>query len=278
MSDARRVPDLVLEQYALGELRAAERERVDAALDGDPALRERLEALRRSDAEILAERPPALVAEAIRAALGAGERQPSVGRPSVGGPAADGPSARRRLAAFPLGPVLAAAAAVLVLVGVLAFRGSLFPSADITRMKGGEAALLVYRSTGSGVEELGEGAAARAGDLLQLRYAPGAARYGAVFSIDGRGSVTFHLPAGYQGGAAESPALQPGGQALESAYELDDAPAFERFYLVTALSPFDLASLREAALALARSGADAPRLGEGLSWSAVTIRKKERSR
>ena len=52
------VPDLLLERYALGELPSAERARLARRLETDPALRARLEALRASDAALLAKLPP----------------------------------------------------------------------------------------------------------------------------------------------------------------------------------------------------------------------------
>jgi hypothetical protein len=265
MSEGRRVPDLVLEQYALGELPPSERSSLESALEEDPRLRERLEALRRSDEAILAAQPPAQVAASIRRRALALE------------PRGSERAAPRRLPYF----AISAAAVALLLVGVVAIKGSLFPSAgDITRLKGGTALLSVFRRTSLGAEELREGSPAQAGDLLQIRYAAEGSRYGALFSIDGRGAVSFHLPPGYRGGAAAAPALDPRGAALGSAYELDDAPLFERFYMVSSPSAFDLGAVWAVALELAAKGRDAvgPRSTKDLSWSELTIIKKEASR
>ena len=61
--------------------------------------------------------------------------------------------------------------------------------------------------------------------VLQLSYAAGEAKYGVIFSVDGRGTLTWHVPAGYAGGARAAPPLDPQGPVvLPSAYELDDAP------------------------------------------------------
>lgn len=261
MRDGTRLPDLILEQFALGELPEAERSRVQAAIEEDPSLRERLEEIRRSDEAILADYPPAEAAADIRRR--ALEPVPPRGL-------------RGRRSFMPV--FMASAAALgLVFIGAFAFRGILFPSKDdMTRPKGGTASLSVYRKTQVGVEELRERASARAGDLLQLRYGAGSASYGAVFSIDGRGELTFHLPAGYRGEAAAAPELDPKGAALSSAYELDDAPAFERFYFVSSAEPFDMAQLWGAATELAgkKSETGEPRLGSGLSFSTLTILKE----
>ena len=61
--------------------------------------------------------------------------------------------------------------------------------------------------------------------------------------------MTLHWPETTDGTAA---ALQAAGEVrLPSAYELDDAPAFERFFLVRAATPFSVATAVEAARALA---------------------------
>jgi hypothetical protein len=65
-----------------------------------------------------------------------------------------------------------------------------------------------------------------------------------IVSIDGRGVLTRHLPA--HGGQAVP--LDPGPATLPESYELDDAPAFERFYLVTADAPFPVETVVEAVM------------------------------
>ena len=77
-ADEERLPDLVLEQYALGELPASERSSVDARLASDSSLRRRLEELRRSNEDILSQSPSAEIAAAIR-------RRMLVGAASAGG-------------------------------------------------------------------------------------------------------------------------------------------------------------------------------------------------
>jgi hypothetical protein len=105
-------------------------------------------------------------------------------------------------------------------------------------------------------ERLSDGARAARGDLLQLAYAAGHdGRYGVLLSIDGAGRVTQHLP---EPGAHAAAALRtPDEINLPSAYELDDAPGFERFLLVTATQPFPVASALDAAHSLAGQGASA---------------------
>ena len=105
-------------------------------------------------------------------------------------------------------------------------------------------------------ERLSDGARATRGDLLQLAYAAGRdGRYGVLLSIDGAGRVTQHLP---EPGASAAAALRaPNEIHLPSAYELDDAPGFERFLFITATQPFPVTAALDAARALARQGQSA---------------------
>ncbi len=43
---------------------------------------------------------------------------------------------------------------------------------------------------------------------------PGDARYGVIFSVDGRGTLTWHVPAGYGGGPLAAPPLDPKGPVV----------------------------------------------------------------
>jgi hypothetical protein len=240
------ISDLMLEQYNLGELPAAQRRIVQEELDRDEILRGRLAAIRRSDEEIRAaypaERVVPLVRERARAERPAGGRRP------------------RKLPT--LAWAIPAAAAVLILLSLpLVLR-----TPDDTRLKGVAPHLLVFRKTTAGAEELRPGSVARRGDVLQLSYAAGDAKYGVIFSVDGRGTITWHVPVGYAGGARSAPPLDPKGPVvLPSAYELDDAPGFERFFLVYASAPFDVSEVERVARALApRTGGSGTSGGLGV--------------
>jgi hypothetical protein len=226
-----RVSDLSLEQHRLGELDAAAAAAMKERIGRDPVLRERLEDLERSDAEILAVHPPAEMAAAIRGRL----------------------AAERRLKPIRLvNLVLPAAAAALLALTLFAARDRLLAGTGDTRLKGLATSLSAWRKAGEGAERLASGASARTGDLVQLSYLAGDARYGVILSIDGRGVVTFHLPEGWEGGQGRSPALDRTGEiTLASAYELDDAPSFERFFLVYGSESFAVSAAADAARRLA---------------------------
>ncbi|HEX6739492.1 MAG TPA: ActD-like protein [Vicinamibacteria bacterium] len=213
-------PDWQLERYRLGELPAAEAGAVRRWLaleSGRPEAHARLLALERDDARILDAYPARQVAAEVRARLARSRPRGAGLRPGL-----------RAVPALAMGAVLAACLAALV--------PSTRPPA--TRVKGlGSPRLFVFRQRAAPhleVERLQPGTTARHHDLVQLAYQAAGGRYGVIVSIDGRGVVTRHLP---QSGA-EAVALQPGPAVLPQSYELDDAPAFERFYLVTADAPF----------------------------------------
>jgi hypothetical protein len=218
--NGRVVGDWQLERYRLAELPASEQEAVRAAIAVDEGLRERLAALDQSDREILARNPPAAMAAAIWARTVG--REALVARPKV--------LAGALASALAVSLVLATASAVLV----LGRRGR--DAADVTRVKGLSPRLYVFRKgPASAAEPLVSGAVAREHDVVQLAYQAAGRRFGAIVSIDGRQVVTRHLPA--TGAAAATLAVGP-PVALAEAYRLDDAPGFERFYLVTADVPF----------------------------------------
>ncbi len=264
------VPDLLLEQYALGELSGAERATMEARLETDPSLRARLAELRVSDEAILAEAKPAEIAAAIR-------RRMRADTGSARGAARSGLAFKS-----PSAILLPAAAALLVMVGAVMGRGLLFPSAsDLTRPKGGAPGLSIYKKAASGPMELVNGSPASAGDVLQIKYAAGEARYGAIYSLDGRGAITRHLPpqgAGSQPDSGEAPPLSPAGAVLGSAYELDDAPGFERFFILSSTNDFDLNVAVGALRGLAASGplaaTGAPELPAGIEWKSILLVKK----
>ena len=212
----RSIPDVRLERYRLGELPPDVAAEVERAAAGNPTLRSRLDALDRSDEDIRARYSPDVF---TRGAM----------------------RSQRRV--WPL--ALAGALAVVVLAVVVVLPR--LPGAVSDRVKGtpgGRPSLAVYRRTPNGSERLADGDVARAGDLLRVGYAAAGRTYGVIFSIDGRGTVTLHLPASGDQSASLSGAKTV---LLGRAYELDDAPRIERFYFVTSTRPFEVAPIVSAA-------------------------------
>lgn len=270
------ISDLTLEQYALGELSPEKESRVRNALETDEALRSRLEALRESDRQILAAHPVGEMAAAIRAKLHAGHRlSHRAARERTG----DGV---RRFP--PLALALPMAAMVLLFLSFFAARERIIPQlsssmGEVTRLKGVKPHLTVYRKADNGAEELAAGQAARQRDVLQISYTAADARYGVILSVDGRGTLTWHLPMRPAGAAASAPALNRQGEVvLPSAYELDDAPSFERFILVYSDAAFDVRVVEQAARVLLSRprAADSAALAlpAGLRQHSVVLKKQ----
>lgn len=217
------VPDLLVEKLALGELSEGDASAVRERLGEDAD--ERLDAIKRSNAEILEDHPPGEIAAAVRRRI---EDRAHVGRSSRG---------TWWLAL----PTVAAAAGLLFWVGTRGpEQAALDPeNTEIGEGSGqepevivlkGDARLIVQRRRDGEDRQLVDGDTVRAGDLLQLSYHAGERKQGVIVSVDGRGVLTLHHPDGPEGATALA---SQGAVALPESYELDDAPGFERFFFVT---------------------------------------------
>jgi hypothetical protein len=222
--DKRNVPDWLLERLALGELDAETAADVRRRLVAEGRSPDDvIAAAAASNREILEKLPATPTAEAIRRRAEKAAERP----------------VRRRAFLWTL-PIAVAG-------GVAA---SLLMTGPTERIKGEPLKVYVYRHSTTGDELLPNGARAASGDLLQLAYSSKDGGYGVLLSIDGARKVTLHLPENENGKAA--PLREGGARAeLTSAYQLDDAPAFERFVLVRAAAPFSIATAVEAARAVA---------------------------
>jgi hypothetical protein len=225
------IPELLLEQYVLDELTAERRQAVEDARVADPSVQQRLDAIRASNGAVLKAMPPRVFAAAV-------DERARV---------TPNPSSNRRLWSLAV-PVLLAAVAVFVAVPVAISTLEDGPNGvrpvDVVRAKG-DPMVFVHRQQGRGEpEKLGEGDEVSEGDVLQVSYTAAGAEFGAIFSVDGRGTVTWHLPSN----GHRATRLQEGaGVPLDHAYEIDDAPRFERFVLVTGPDDFDLGPVEDAA-------------------------------
>lgn len=236
---------LELEQWLLSEQSASTRAATEARLDPSEqqALRAEDDALR---ARLLAAHPPAVVAARVRARVA--------------------PSRR----AFYIGGLVAACALLLLLR---------VPSGEPAgeRAKGQAMELRVYRQRGAAVERLAEGAQVAPHELLQLGYLRHGHSHGVLVSIDGRSGVTLHYPRS----RSETSALPSGSgeQLLAQSYELDDAPAFERFIFVAADQPLSvdevLAAARTVGSEPTRARTEALQLRTANQQRSLLLRKTE---
>ncbi len=262
----RPVSDWELEQYLLDELEGERRAFVEEQLRQDSEVKERLEALKVSNAELLETFPPRIAAASIRERFEKGSKK-KVRQSSW------------LTAALPVG------AAALLAVFVV-FSGDFIgngPHSDEVFQQNGETIytkglephLTLYRKTPDATPvKLEENQVVSEGDVLQLGYVAAGARFGMIFSVDGRGVVTLHFPREANGSLALN---TKGKTLLPFSYELDDAPLFERFFLVTSKEPFDpttvMNSARKQAMDLDASRTQPLDLPEGMSQMSFLLRK-----
>ena len=253
----RRIPDILIEQAALGELPPQKIEELRRECDLDA----RIADLENSNRQILDRYTPQAMAAAIN-------RRGS----------SNAPSSRIIQGVFRLALPLAAAAALFIAVGLPSIRnGQVVPDdagALGIRLKGMQPALKVYRQSGSSAEELKNRQEVQANDLLQVSYIAADAQYGVILSIDGSGSITLHYPDYPQGDQR----LAAGGEfALPFSYQLDNAPRFERFYFISGAKEIPMNLLMEEAerVAMSRTGlwAESFHLPDGYRQTSLLLLK-----
>ena len=268
----KRLTALQLEQLALGE-----------ATPNPPLSPEeeaQVQALRDSSAQILARYPAAPQAEQIAARVAQAKKAQ--------------PRPRTRLW-LPLAISGIAALAVVALRPRDASQDHVgkgaTPYGDTIVAKGGPAlaSLRLYRQTQGQIEPLPSGASARAGDLLQLALVPGKARHGVLVSIDGSGGVTLHFPQregdSTQLSDREGPASERAEIRLPQSFRLDNAPRFERLFLLTAeeaqRDPLQVREILDRARRLAADPshaqtADLPNLPASITQQSLILHKDAR--
>lgn len=248
------LPDWLVERAALDELAPASRERIERADAAE--LAERIAALHADNATELAAHPARPAIAQIEARVASARRQ----------------AAQRRY--WMLGALTTAAAvAVAILVLRPAALHAPIDGPEITRVKG-STRLLAFRLAGEQIEKLDDDAVVHAGDLIQLRYAAGGQRHGVIASIDGANAVTLHYPPTEDA----STSLAAKTTALPNAYQLDDAPRFERFFFLTSDAPIDVSQTLALLRNFAQRGDSAtatPDLPAGLRQWSLRLRKPD---
>jgi hypothetical protein len=219
----------LLERYKLGEVSAEEKLLVENALARDVSLADSLAALQRADLDFWRRFPreeffPKDAGK--RRARFAGVKGLRRVHPAVWG-------------------LCAAAVILVVTIPIFVMRNSAHQMPD-DRMKGASAEessieLNVYlrgKTAGEGIK-LADQADIHSGETIQLTYRvqeDASERYGVIFSIDGRASVTMHYPYSiWQSTQLVSGRAVP----LDEAYTLDDAPDYEIFFFVVDDEPVE---------------------------------------
>ena len=235
------IPDWKLERYLTGDLPESEMREIRELEKKDEIFAQRVKLMREDNAAILRKMPFERLSEKLDAMP---ERSNSAGNTVP---------VNFRLVKF-----AAAAAFVLAVVSVALFSQREIASQDIggqlasdgsaesamavamadedngTRIKGMDARMEVWKKTGDSAVQMQNLDAASEGDEIQLRYSVPEKCYGLLFSMDGNGTITMHM-----GDNNRAIALEPGKMTtLPFAYKLDNAPKFEKFFLLTSKADF----------------------------------------
>ena len=267
------IPDYLLEQYAVGELPPPLMAKLGERLAADSSLAGRLDALRASNRQILHEHPPEEFAKRVQSRHRVEE---------VASEERIQEMRKRKQRRFLMAAPAFAAALILVIILSQSHEPTNGPSQSIhgmeytTREKGLEPHLKVFRKVDDEAELLTSNSMARNGDVLQIGYVAHGFPFGVIVSIDGRGVVTLHYP---DDRSCSTQLEQDGEIPVPHAYELDDAPSFERFFFIAATSPIEVDSVLTAARKLAskpkHAAIDTLALGGGFKQSTTLIRKQE---
>jgi hypothetical protein len=248
-----KLPGWILEKYLLGELPETELKKITHQLKNDPDLRAEIERLKESNRDILNKYPADSMIPAIlnRCNLEKNYQQNDVRVPTAR------PTLFKRMLQF--SPAFASLL-VIFFIGLQILKSGDNASKSIEpgvqegtqRVKGSPEVkavphLIIHRK-GNNIEVLGKGSRAQAGDLLQLAYAAAGEAHGLICSIDGNGMVTLHFPDKKNDSTA---LMQRKRVLLANAYQLDDAPGFERFFFITSEAEIDVEDILKRVKALA---------------------------
>lgn len=225
------IPDILLEKYLLKELSHEKLTEIEEQIAANPKILERIEMLKKSNTEIMEEYPPEIYSDIINRLYK--KEKPEIKKTL----SFDFSKIFKTI--IPAGSFAAAVAAIIIFgfsdykSGQIDIRNNI----EITRIKGNTSKLYVYRKSASEVKMLKNGDIAKKADLIQLAYRTSIAAYGIIFSIDGRGSVTLQYPEH----SSNTTKLKSNEKIyLQNSYELDDAPGFERFFLILSKKEIDI--------------------------------------
>ncbi|WP_163437551.1 hypothetical protein [Fibrobacter succinogenes] len=232
MTSVNKISDFNLERYLLGELSEKEMRELQERELSDEIFAARVAEMRLQGKRFLVENPFADLEERIEAAEAAGNSAEKAGQNILW---------------------LKVAAALVIALGIFSvvvlnrdvatydnnvasMEVAMADVDDGTRIKGMQASLEVWKKTGDSAVQMVNLGDAHEGDEIQLRYRVPQKCFGMLFSMDGNGTITMHMGEGNK--AIE---LEPGKMTtLPFAYKLDNAPKFEKFFLLTSQNAFEI--------------------------------------
>jgi hypothetical protein len=228
---ATNISNQTLEQYLLNELPTERMQAIKQRLEIDPELQQRIQALRQSNTDILDTYTPEAMVPRIKLRA-AQEPKPA------------------KTKTFLLPSLSLAAATMVIILAFPVLQNTFFQPSDTTRLKGESETLFIYRKTETQVQLLKNNAQALPGDLLQIAYRSNTHPFGIIVSLDGQGTVTLHSPVNKD---KETKLTLNKKIALPIAYELDEAPEFERFFFITSETSLDISEVLSATHRLAEN-------------------------
>ena len=248
MTDVKQISDFKLERYLLGELPEVEMAALRKREAEDDLFAARVKMMREEGERFLAENP----FSALEDKLENDERSVSLPNRVFAAGASRNDEITKRSVERSLW--LRVAAVLVVAFGIFSVvvlnrqtdivkDSSAASEMDVamavadngTRIKGMTAGLEVWKKMGDSAVQMVNLGEAREGDEIQLRYRVPQKCFGMLFSMDGNGTVTMHMGEGNR--AVE---LEPGKMTtLPFAYKLDNAPKFEKFFLLTSGEMFE---------------------------------------
>lgn len=226
-SKKARIPDILLERLSLGELDKKEEETIMKRLE-EAGEMSRLEEIKLSSKEILRKYPSEKIVSNIKERYRVESIKEEIDK-----------NKRKKMflkQVFIIAPAITAALVAILILGpgikVQVDNGIENTDGGViidgNRVKDGPK-LFIFRKKTTGEEKMRHNSIVSAGDTLQLAYASGEYKYGIIFSVDGSGYITLHYP--YN--KSNSLKLDSGEKTfLNDAWELDDAPDFERFFFI----------------------------------------------
>lgn len=226
MTDVKQISDFKLERYLLGELPEVEMAALRKREAEDELFAARVKMMREEGDRFLAENPFSALEDKLENDQRSVERSLWLRVTAV------------LVVAFGIFSVVVLNRQTDIVNDASTTSGMDVAMADVdngTRIKGMTAGLEVWKKMGDSAVQMVNLGEAREGDEIQLRYRVPQKCFGMLFSMDGNGTVTMHMGEGNR--AVE---LEPGKMTtLPFAYKLDNAPKFEKFFLLTSGEMFE---------------------------------------
>ena len=241
------IPIRILEQIDNSELNAAD----FYETYGKQEVEDSLTNLRKSNQEILDKYTPEQMRVSVLEKLANKENKQTVQNDAAESTAKKYKPDYMRFIQFAAAAVILCALMIPAALGARARLVATNPdAADTVRVKGNadtkafenrNPKINLYRLDGDTITTLKNGASAKSGDVIQITYNAGNKDYGVIFSVDGNGNITRHFPE--DSWKAEPLHHNYNETPLDFSYELDNAPDFECFIMVTSKEQFSLDDL-----------------------------------